>query len=140
MTLELSSLHFVFACDVKTLSALRFVFAYDATTSRALFCVCLYSNNLARSDLSLFVTQRYNLARSILYLLATLELIAHRFAFVCDATQHVPLCVSMYSYTSPHSVLSLLVQLQLGAQCSVFACRATTYSLLQFVFACDTTT
>ena len=32
VTLQLSSLHFVFACDVKTLSALRFVFAYDAKT------------------------------------------------------------------------------------------------------------
>ena len=65
MTLELSSLHFVFACDAKTLSALRFVFACDTTTSRALFCVCLYSNNLARSGLSLFVTQQLSPLYSI---------------------------------------------------------------------------
>ena len=42
-----------------------------ATTWRALFYICLYSNNLARYDLSLFVTQQLSAVYS---------------EFACDAT------------------------------------------------------
>ena len=78
VTQHLSALHFVLhvklqlnalCCSVLfvqlQLGTLRFVLVFTATSWRALFYICLYSNNLALYDLSLFATQHFSALYSV---------------------------------------------------------------------------
>ena len=112
VTLELSSLHFVFACDVKT---------------RTSFCVCLWRYNLTRSVLCLLVQQQLSALWFKFVCDATLQLSPLYSIFACDArTNRAPFRVCLRR-NSARSTLCFHVQLHLTSLRFVFACTVTTW-------------
>ena len=151
MTLQLST--FCLCLHVQQrLSVLNFVFSWTAPAQRALCWVCLYSCNLARSVLCLFVMLHLCALWFELIWVATPKRAPFR-RFACkDLTWHTLLYVCKYSYNLPYSVLYSLysksldslilclpVQIELGALSSVLLLRLQSSALCS-VFVCDAAT